>query len=132
MELNILLESLPLHTISSDQNPIVTSIENDHRKVAEGSLFICIKGYTFDGHLVAKEAAEKGAVAIVAERPVEVENVPVILVPDTKRAMAVLADAYYGSPTKEMRLVGVTGTNGKTTTSHLVEEIFKHAGEKTG
>jgi len=132
VELNILLESLPLHTISSDQNPIVTSIENDHRKVAEGSLFICIKGYTFDGHLVAKEAAEKGAVAIVAERPVEVENVPVILVPDTKRAMAVLADAYYGSPTKEMRLVGVTGTNGKTTTSHLVEEIFKHAGEKTG
>lgn len=127
-----LLKSLPFYKLSYSSNPEILSLENDHRQVREGALFICIKGYTFDGHKVAQEAVNKGARAILAEQPVEVEGAPVITVADTKKAMAILANFYYGSPTTEMQLVGITGTNGKTTTSHLLTEIYKEAGEKTG
>lgn len=112
-------------------NPEITSIENDNRKVQIGSLFICIKGYTVDGHDFAKDAAESGASAILAERPLEL-NVPVIVVKNTNRAMAVLADAFYGQPTKKLQLIGITGTNGKTTTSHIIEKILADEGKKTG
>ncbi|MED4716150.1 UDP-N-acetylmuramoyl-L-alanyl-D-glutamate--2,6-diaminopimelate ligase [Bacillus badius] len=132
MNLSDLLKSLPFYKLSNASNPEILSVENDHRQVQEGSLFICIKGYTFDGHTVAQEAVNRGARAVLTEQPVEVEGAPVITVADTKRAMAVLADVYYGSPTAGMQLVGITGTNGKTTTSHLLAEIYKEAGEKTG
>ncbi|PAQ13195.1 UDP-N-acetylmuramoyl-L-alanyl-D-glutamate--2,6-diaminopimelate ligase [Bacillaceae bacterium SAOS 7] len=132
MKLSDLLKSLPYYKMIGSADPVVLSIENDHRQVVDGSLFLCIKGYTFDGHSVAQEAVNKGAVAIVAEQPVEVEGAPVILVSSTKRAMAALADCYYGSPTKHMNVIGITGTNGKTTTSHLLNEIFAEAKETTG
>lgn len=132
MNLSDLLKSLPFYTLSHSANPDILFLENDHRQVKKGALFICIKGYTFDGHTVAQEAVNRGAAAIVAEQPVNVEGAPVITVADTKKAMAVLADFYYGSPTEQMRLIGITGTNGKTTTSHLLEEIYKEAGETTG
>ncbi|GHH96463.1 UDP-N-acetylmuramoyl-L-alanyl-D-glutamate--2,6-diaminopimelate ligase [Neobacillus kokaensis] len=113
------------------ENPEITSIENDNRKVQNGSLFICIKGYTVDGHEFAASAVQNGAVAILAERPLKFD-VQVIVVKDTARAMAVLADAFYGHPTQQLRLIGITGTNGKTTTSHLIEKIFADRGQKTG
>ncbi len=113
------------------EDPEITSIENDNRKVQKGSLFICIKGYTVDGHDFAASAVEKGAAAILAERPLDLD-IPVVIVNDTMRAMAVLADAFYGQPTKSLHLIGITGTNGKTTTSHLIEKIFADAGQKTG
>ncbi|MFK2824907.1 UDP-N-acetylmuramoyl-L-alanyl-D-glutamate--2,6-diaminopimelate ligase [Bacillus sp. B190/17] len=132
MNLSDLLKSLPFYKLSYSSNPEILSLENDHRQVKEGALFICIKGYTFDGHTVAQEAVNRGARAVLAEQPVEVEGAPVITVADTKKAMAVLADCYYGSPTAHMRLIGITGTNGKTTTSHLLDAIYKETGEKTG
>ncbi|MBM7647221.1 UDP-N-acetylmuramoyl-L-alanyl-D-glutamate--2,6-diaminopimelate ligase [Bacillus ectoiniformans] len=132
MELLDLLQSLPFYQMAGEENPVISAIENDHRLVDEGALFICIKGYTFDGHTAAQEAVNRGAKAILAEREVEVTGAPVIYVPDTKRAMAPLADSFYGSPTHAMNLIGITGTNGKTTTSHLISEIFTAAGEKTG
>ncbi len=113
------------------EDPEITSIENDNRKVQKGSLFICIKGYTVDGHDFAVSAVKRGAAAILAEKPLNLD-VPVIRVKDTARAMAVLADAFYGQPTRKLRLIGITGTNGKTTTSHLIEKIFADHGEKTG
>lgn len=132
MKLQELLKQLhPLVPFKGENNPEITSIENDNRKVQIGSLFICIKGYTVDGHDYAKSAVDHGAVAILAEHPISVK-VPVIIVKDTTRAMAVLADAYYGQPTKRLQLIGITGTNGKTTTSHLIEKIFSDAGKKTG
>src|SRR6478672_391554 len=109
---NLLSQLSPL--ISADENPEITSIENDNRKVQKGSLFICIKGYTVDGHDFAESAVKNGAAAILAERPLSLD-VPVILVKDTTRAMAVLADTLYGQPTKKLHLIGITGTNGKTT-----------------
>ncbi|MCM3726044.1 UDP-N-acetylmuramoyl-L-alanyl-D-glutamate--2,6-diaminopimelate ligase [Neobacillus cucumis] len=131
MKLQMLLESLHAIVPYKGENPEITSIENDNRKVQKGSLFICIKGYTVDGHDFAESAVKNGAVAILAERPLDLE-VPVVLVNNTTRAMAVLADAFYGQPTKSLHLIGITGTNGKTTTSHLIEKIFADAGEKTG
>jgi UDP-N-acetylmuramoyl-L-alanyl-D-glutamate--2,6-diaminopimelate ligase len=113
------------------ENPEITSIENDNRRVTPGSLFICIKGYTVDGHDFAGSAVKNGAAAVLAERELPV-NVPVIVVKDTVRAMAVLADAFFGQPSQKLHMVGITGTNGKTTTSHIIEQIFKDAGQKTG
>jgi UDP-N-acetylmuramoyl-L-alanyl-D-glutamate--2,6-diaminopimelate ligase len=131
MRLQELLKNLHPLSPLSEANPEITSIENDNRKVQQGSLFICIKGYTVDGHDFAQSAVENGAAAILAERPLMVD-VPVVVVNDTKRAMAVLADAFYEHPTKQLHLIGITGTNGKTTTSHLIEKILSDAGKKTG
>ena len=131
MKLHDLLKSLYLLRPFQGANPEISSVENNHRKVRKGSLFICIKGYTVDGHDFAREAVEKGAVAIISERPLDVE-VPVVIVPDSARAKSVLADVFYGHPSHRFHLTGITGTNGKTTTSHLIERIFADAGNKTG
>ncbi|MEH7086388.1 UDP-N-acetylmuramoyl-L-alanyl-D-glutamate--2,6-diaminopimelate ligase [Neobacillus drentensis] len=131
MNLQKLLKNLHLLVPYLGEDPEITSIENDNRKVQIGSLFICIKGYTVDGHDFAESAVKSGAAAVLAERPLSLD-VPVILVKDTTRAMAVLADAFYDQPTKNLHLIGITGTNGKTTTSHLIEKIFADANQKTG
>lgn len=131
MDLRELLTHLHDFVQLPEQNIDITSIEMDSREVKPGALFICIDGYTVDGHSFAQMAVEKGAVAILAEKPVDVE-VPVVRVKSTKRAMAVLADAFYNQPTQKMHLIGVTGTNGKTTITHLIEHIFKSQHKKTG
>ncbi|MCP3761907.1 UDP-N-acetylmuramoyl-L-alanyl-D-glutamate--2,6-diaminopimelate ligase [Domibacillus sp. A3M-37] len=131
MDLSTVLAALPFYQQDKAGNPAITSIENDHRLIQEGSIFICIKGFTFDGHEAAEEAVRKGAVAIVAERPITV-SVPVIYVSETKRAMAHLAAHFYDYPTESFHLIGITGTNGKTTTSHLIEQILRANGETTG
>ncbi len=131
MKLQTLLSHLRLLNHEIKDDPDISSIENDNRKVSQGSLFICIKGYTVDGHDFAEAAVEQGAVAVLAERPLAL-NVPVIVVEDTRRAMAVLADAFYGQPSHKLHLIGITGTNGKTTTSHLIEKILADAGQATG
>ncbi|WP_042456173.1 UDP-N-acetylmuramoyl-L-alanyl-D-glutamate--2,6-diaminopimelate ligase [Neobacillus dielmonensis] len=131
MKLTQLLETLHPLTPYSGSDPEITSIENDNRKVIPGSLFICINGYTVDGHDFAESAVQKGAAAILAERQLPLD-IPVVIVNDTQRAMAVLADAFYGQPTKKLKLIGITGTNGKTTTSHMIEKVFFDHGHKTG
>jgi len=131
MELHELLNFLHPFVDYKGENPEITSIENDNRKVTKGSLFICIKGYTVDGHDFAASAVQRGAAAVLAERELPL-NVPVIVVKDTVRAMAVLADAFYGQPSHKLHMIGITGTNGKTTTSHIIEKIFTDAGQKTG
>jgi UDP-N-acetylmuramoyl-L-alanyl-D-glutamate--2,6-diaminopimelate ligase len=131
MKLKELLTYLHENLIELNENPDITSIEMDSREVKNGSLFICINGYTVDGHDFAGKAIENGAAAILAERKLDVE-IPVIVVKDTKRAMAVLADIFYGQPTHTMHLIGVTGTNGKTTTTHIIERILNEANKKTG
>ncbi|MBS4193893.1 UDP-N-acetylmuramoyl-L-alanyl-D-glutamate--2,6-diaminopimelate ligase [Lederbergia citri] len=130
MNLHTLLQSIPFIKMP-EHNPEVTNIVNNHRKVEPGSLFICITGHVFDGHNFAKEAVDHGAVAILAERKLDL-GVPVIVVKDTTRAMAILADAFYGHPTQNLHLIGITGTNGKTTTSHLIEAIFREYKKVTG
>jgi UDP-N-acetylmuramoyl-L-alanyl-D-glutamate--2,6-diaminopimelate ligase len=132
MELLTLLSYLhDIQQINPKINPTITSIEMDSREVKKGSLFICVKGYTVDGHDFAEQAIKNGAAAIIAERELPVD-VPVIKVKDSRRAMAILADAFYGQPTHKLHLIGVTGTNGKTTTTYLIEQIFHAYGKKTG
>ncbi|WP_050614688.1 UDP-N-acetylmuramoyl-L-alanyl-D-glutamate--2,6-diaminopimelate ligase [Bacillus testis] len=131
MKLHTLLSSLSAYTGDISQNPIITSIENDNRLVKTGSLFVCVKGYTVDGHDFAASAVANGAAAVVAEKPLDLQ-VPVIIVRDTSRAMAILADRFYQHPTQKLKLIGITGTNGKTTTSHLIEKLLQDDHKKTG
>lgn len=131
MNLQQLLQHLQPFVSYSGDNPTVLSIENDHRKVSQGSLFVCIKGYTVDGHDFANAAVANGAVAVLAEKQLSL-SVPVIVVNDTTRALAVLADAFYQQPSHDLKMIGITGTNGKTTTTHIIEKIFADSGVKTG
>jgi UDP-N-acetylmuramoyl-L-alanyl-D-glutamate--2,6-diaminopimelate ligase len=131
MKLHTVLHYLQPYMSYKGENPEITSIVNDNRQVTAGSLFVCIEGYTVDGHDFAVSAAEKGAAAVLAQKELDLD-IPVILVKNTRRAMAVLADAFYGQPSQKLHLIGITGTNGKTTTSHLIEKILADAGRKTG
>lgn len=131
MKLQTLLTSIPAYRTSQDLSGEITNIEQDSRKVVSGTLFICIDGEIVDGHQFAKQAEANGAAAILAEKEIDV-SIPVVYVKDSKRAMAILADRFYGSPSQKMKMIGVTGTNGKTTVTHLVEQIVRDAGSETG
>ncbi|SFD82558.1 UDP-N-acetylmuramoylalanyl-D-glutamate--2,6-diaminopimelate ligase [Lentibacillus persicus] len=132
MNLSKLLSVLPFYNVSASIEDIsINQIEADSREIDEGSLFICIEGFTVDGHEFVTQAVDNGAVAILAEKDINAQ-VPVIRVADTTKSMAMLAAKFYGYPTHDMPLIGVTGTNGKTTTTYLLESIFNQYNRKTG
>ncbi|HHY60960.1 MAG TPA: UDP-N-acetylmuramoyl-L-alanyl-D-glutamate--2,6-diaminopimelate ligase [Clostridia bacterium] len=111
----------------------ITGVQYDSRQVEPGNVFVCIPGFKTDGHLYAGDAVARGAAALVVERPVEVPSgVTVVQVPDARAALAKLAASFYGHPSRRFRLIGVTGTNGKTSTTILLEAIFRRWGKKTG
>jgi UDP-N-acetylmuramoyl-L-alanyl-D-glutamate--2,6-diaminopimelate ligase len=106
----------------------------DSRQVQPGDLFVAVRGHRVDGHRYLAEAVSRGAVAAVIE---DVESagsvsIPLILVPDSRQALALLANRFYGDPSRRLTMIGVTGTNGKTTTSYLIKEIFEAAGQRMG
>jgi UDP-N-acetylmuramoyl-L-alanyl-D-glutamate--2,6-diaminopimelate ligase len=109
----------------------VAELAYDARDVRPGSLFFCVPGTRADGHDFAAEAVANGAVALVVERRLELA-VPQLLVSDARRAMAVVADAFFGRPTEELQVAGVTGTNGKTTTAFLLYSVLAAAGRRPG
>jgi len=127
----LLTELLPI-TINEAINPIITNIATDSRQITPGGLFICINGYTVDGHDYIDQAINNGAVAILADRSLPDSRVPVITVPDTKRLAGQVADRFYDQPSRKMRVYGVTGTNGKTTTTKLAYDLFRATGVKAG
>ncbi|MDF2606674.1 MAG: murE [Bacillales bacterium] len=131
MKLLDLVKHLKIFPLPIVEDVEINSIEMDSRQVKEGSLFICIDGFTVDGHNYVYQAIEAGAVAIIAEKKVDV-NVPVIYVNNTNRAMAILADAFFNFPTKSFKLIGVTGTNGKTTTTQILTQIFEYYNKVVG
>jgi len=111
----------------------VTELINDSRKVTEGSVFVCISGAVSDGHAYAGDVAEKGAAALVVEKDVDVpENVTVIRVEDTRYALALMSAAYFGYPAEKLKVIGITGTKGKTTTTYMVKSILEGVGHKVG
>ena len=109
----------------------VADLAYDSRAVGPGTLFFCVPGFRTDGHDFAPRAVAQGASALVVERPLDL-GVPEVLVPDVRAAMAPAAAAFNGDPTAQMDLVGVTGTNGKTTTAFLVREVLEAVGRQAG
>ncbi|MFC3798174.1 UDP-N-acetylmuramoyl-L-alanyl-D-glutamate--2,6-diaminopimelate ligase [Cohnella sp. GCM10012308] len=131
MQLNQLAKELLLHRIVGDGGVNIQGIEADSRAVQAGQLFFCLPGHRVDGHDFAPQALEKGAAALVVSRELPL-SVPQLIVPDVRRALAVLADGWYGHPSRKLRPIGVTGTNGKTTTTYLIERILSDAGVSPG
>jgi len=109
----------------------IVDLAYDSRTVTPGTLFFCVPGLSADGHEFAPQAVASGAAALVVQRPLSL-GVPEVRVPDVRRAMAPAAARFFGDPTVELQTVGVTGTNGKTTTAFLVRELLEAAGRQTG
>ena len=122
--------------IKGDKNIEITGIEHDSRKVEEGTLFVCIAGFHVDGHKFIPQAAAKGAKAILTTRSIEEVEVPegiaVLQVPELKEALDTIVPFFHDYPARKMRVIGITGTNGKTTTSYLIRAILREAGYKVG
>ena len=128
-----LLDGLDYDCIQGSIDVNVTDIVNDSRKVTEGSLFFCIKGNVSDGHKFVLEVVEKGAKILIVEDSVDAaDDVTVIKVKDSRYAMACIAAAYYNHPAKELKVIGITGTKGKTTTTYMVKSILENSGYKVG
>src|SRR4051794_2170658 len=109
----------------------ITGLAFDNRVAGPGSLFFCVPGFTRDGHDFATDAVGRGAAALVVQRPLGL-GVPEVVVEDVRAAMAVAAARFHGDPTARLRTVGITGTNGKTTTAFLVRDVLEAAGLRTG
>src|SRR3954449_1930084 len=110
---------------------VVTRLTFDNRLVEPGTLFFCVPGFTRDGHDFAPDAVARGAAALVVQRPLGL-GVPEVLVPDVRAAMAVAASRFYGDPTLRLRVAGITGTNGKTTTAFLTRALLEASGVRCG
>jgi len=129
--LSELAEVLAASRLQGDGDTLITGIQTDHRKVQQGDLFVCISGKVHDGHGYTSQAAAQGAVALVVERDVEAK-LPKLFVKDCRQAMGTIASHFFGYPSRELKLIGVTGTNGKTTMTFLLDYIFSSQGYKTG
>lgn len=132
LKLSELLESAGLEVKVSGLDPGITSVTDDSRRVEPGCLFVATKGVSVDSHLFISDAIEQGAVAIVAEQPVApYEGIALVEVNDSRDALGRLAHASVGNPSRDMLVLGVTGTNGKTTSAYLLEAILTAAGYNT-
>lgn len=133
MKLTELVEELEYECLQGNADIPVTELVYDSRKAGKDSVFVCISGAVKDGHEFAPEVAEKGAAALIVEKPVKVrEGVTVLCVKDTRLALAVMSAAYFGHPARELKTIGITGTKGKTTTTYMVRSILEMSGIKTG
>ena len=128
MKLAQLLGALSGARVTGESDIEIEGLYYDSRQVRPGGLFFALAGVKSDGSLFVEAAVKGGAVAVVADRPCAVVGVTVVQVPDARRAMSLMAAVFYGRPTAQIPLVGITGTNGKTTTSYLIEGILEAAG----
>ena len=133
MKLSEVLQGLKFEVLQGSTGISFHDIRNDSRKVQPGDLFFCISGAVSDGHKYVQDVAEKGAAVIVVEKPVAVpDTVTVIRVENTRYAMGMISSAFYGKPSEKLKVIGLTGTKGKTTTTYMIREMLERSGIKTG
>jgi UDP-N-acetylmuramyl-tripeptide synthetase len=133
VKLGLLLEAVPVMHFAGLEDQIIDSVHYDSRTVTPGGLFVAIQGHRWDGYTYIEEAIENGAVAVLTEkewsgRP----SISVAQVENARRALAAVSSAFYGDPCRELCMIGITGTNGKTTTAYLMESILNAAGLEVG
>ena len=138
MKLEKIIEGLDDAKIIGNKDIEITSISNDSRKIEKGSMFVSIKGFDRDGNEYIKGAIEKGAIAIITEKDIDLnkynipENVTIVLVENSRKALAIASCNFYENPSKKFTLIGITGTKGKTTTSYMLKSILQKQGKKVG
>jgi len=133
MKLTQMLERLEYKVLQGDDGIEVIDLVYDSRKAGEGSVFVCISGAKSDGHAYIEDVTEKGAAAVIVEREAEApEDVTVIQVADTRYALALMSAAYFDYPAEKLKVIGITGTKGKTTTTYMVKSILEGVGHKVG
>lgn len=133
MKLIELLKGLQYTTSRGKIDLEINKIEYDSREIEKGDVFICIEGINADGHNFAKIAVQKGAAAVVCQKRVEgLENCTVINVEDSRKALALISANFYGNPADKLKLIGITGTNGKTTSTYMIKSILEEEGYKVG
>lgn len=129
MELEDIVNSVKPNEVLNFKNIDIKGISYNSQTIKSHEIFVCLKGEHVDGHNFAQMAFEKGAVAIMAERPLNIE-IPQLIVSSTQEKIADLAACFYHNPSHSLNLIGITGTNGKTTVTHLVQKIFEHENKK--
>ncbi|OPZ93751.1 MAG: UDP-N-acetylmuramoyl-L-alanyl-D-glutamate--L-lysine ligase [candidate division TA06 bacterium ADurb.Bin417] len=133
MKLRELFEGLPVKRYLGSDNPEITGLAVDSRKVRPGYLYLALVGARDDGHRYLSDAIERGARAVVLQKESETAGgVPTVLVETTQRVLPEIAGRFFRFPARKLRIVGITGTNGKTTTSYLIESVLAAAGRKSG
>lgn len=128
MKLSQLLKGIEVSGGYNDAE--ITDVTQDSRNITNGCLFVCIKGNTFDGHSAAAQALQKGAAAVLVERDLGLDAQ--VITPNTRAVYSAVCANFFGRPAERLRLVGITGTNGKTTTAFLIKQILDSLGKKTG
>lgn len=136
MELKKILQGIEGIKAKGDLDIDIKGIANDSRKVENGSMFIAIKGFDVDGHKFIENAVQAGAAAVMLEEGADLKEVSslkgvtILVVPDTRKALAVCSSNFYDNPSKKLKLIGVTGTKGKTTTTFMIKEMLEKQGKK--
>ena len=132
MKLNDIINGLEIIKVNGNLDLDITNIEYDSRKVRENTLFICIKGFNSDGHKYIQNAIKSGAKSFLVQDDINIDGYTFIRVNDTRASMAKIADNFYNHPSKKFGVIGVTGTNGKTSITTLLSEILKSNNNKVG
>ncbi|SES62135.1 UDP-N-acetylmuramoyl-L-alanyl-D-glutamate--2,6-diaminopimelate ligase [[Clostridium] polysaccharolyticum] len=138
MLLSNLIQTVSYEVLQSDASVEINHLVYDSRKVNQGDVFVCVSGAVCDGHSFIPQVIEKGAKAIIVEKELESlelgdnKEIAVIRVEDTREALAHMSAAYFGHPAENLKVIGITGTKGKTTTTYMIKSILENAGFKTG
>lgn len=133
MILKSLLKGLDYEVIKGNEESKVQNIRYDNRKIEQGDAFVCVKGFKVDGHSFIGDAIKKGAKTLIVQEDVSVqEDITIIKVRDTRKALSIMSSNYFGNPKDKLKIIGITGTNGKTTSAFIIKSILEKAGFMTG